>query len=82
MKYFLWTLKNIAKIVLWILLLSGLMNYFGMVYGILIFAATTLTWNIILTLLQYKRLVDRAGATSVFKASEKPSRVLNDRYSS
>lgn len=66
MKYFLWTIKNIIKIVFWIFLLSASMDYFGMVYGILAFAGLALSWNIILTLLRYNRLVDRTGAKTVF----------------
>lgn len=66
MKHFLWTLKNIFKIFIWIFWLILLMNYFGTIYGILVFVIFAFFWNIILTLLRYKRLVDKAGAKSIF----------------
>ncbi len=56
MKKFLWTLKNIFKITLWIVFLFILMNYLGMIKGIALFSFICLGWNLFLTLLRTYRI--------------------------
>lgn len=56
MKKFLWTIKNVAKIILWLFILIVSIHCYGAAYGSLYFTTFALSWNLVLSLFRTYRI--------------------------
>lgn len=67
MNRFIWTLKNILKISIWIFILVLMIGYFGKLWGIIFYTILGLFWNLVLTIITAYRLSGRLAVSIIWK---------------